>query len=179
MGYKKKGKIFSNRTRYLIGLVVILVIFIWWRTDISIDAWKAGEELKPVTLVRVVDGDTIVVNKDGKEVKVRFIGVDAAESVHSDESLNTEEGVAASEYLKSIISAGDRLYIQTDMEEYDVYDRVLAYVWISNDVDVESETDIEKYMLNGIMVSEGYAVAKRYPPNVRYAKVFEKLEMKR
>lgn len=166
----------SRKTKYLIGLVVILVIFIYWRVDISITAWQAGEVLKPVTLVRVVDGDTIVVNKDGEDIKVRFIGVDAAESVHSDETLNTEEGVVAADYLKSIISAGDRLYIQLDVDEYDVYDRTLAYVWISNEVDINSKADVEKYMLNGIMVSKGYAVAKRYPPNIKYAEMFEDLE---
>ena len=176
MGYTKRGKSGARRTKYLIGLVIILVVFIWWRADISITEWQAGEVLKPVTLVRVVDGDTIVVNRDGEDIKVRFIGVDAAESVHSDEGLNTEEGVAASEYLKSIISAGDRLYIQLDVEEYDVYDRTLAYVWISNDVDINSKKDVEKYMLNAIMVSSGHAVAKRYPPNTKYAKMFEDFE---
>ena len=176
MGYTKKEKSGVRRTKYLIGLVIILAVFVWWRTDISITEWQAGEVLKPVTLVRVVDGDTIVVNRDGEDVKVRFIGVDAAESVHSDEGLNTEEGAEASEYLKSIISTGDRLYIQLDVEEYDVYGRTLAYVWLSNDVDINSKADVKKYMLNAIMVSSGHAVAKRYPPNTKYAKMFEDFE---
>ena len=37
--------------------------------------------LLPVSVVRVVDGDTYYVNMDGQEVKVRLIGVDTPESV--------------------------------------------------------------------------------------------------
>gem|GEM_PF-5259809 len=38
--------------------------------------------LKSVTVVRVVDGDTLVVNYDGKEERLRLIGVDTPETVH-------------------------------------------------------------------------------------------------
>lgn len=37
-------------------------------------------------VIRVIDGDTIVVNYNGKEEKVRMIGVDTPESVHPDSS---------------------------------------------------------------------------------------------
>ena len=48
-------------------------------------------------VVRVIDGDTIVVNYNGNEEKVRMIGVDTPESVHPDSSKNTEAGVSASD----------------------------------------------------------------------------------
>ena len=40
-------------------------------------------------VVRVVDGDTIVVKYNGKDEKVRLIGIDTPESVHPNESKNT------------------------------------------------------------------------------------------
>ena len=52
------------------------------------------------TVLRVVDGDTFVVNYNGIEEKVRLIGVDTPESVHPDSSKNTAVGVLASEYTK-------------------------------------------------------------------------------
>jgi micrococcal nuclease len=38
--------------------------------------------LKSVTVIRIIDGDTLVVNYDGKEETVRLIGVDTPETVH-------------------------------------------------------------------------------------------------
>ena len=54
------------------------------------------EELDEVTLVRVVDGDTIVVDNDGTQEKVRLLEVNSPESVHSDASKNNEYGEMAS-----------------------------------------------------------------------------------
>lgn len=48
-------------------------------------------------VIRVVDGDTIVIDYNGAEEKVRLIGVDTPESVHPDEEKNTEFGEKASE----------------------------------------------------------------------------------
>ena len=56
------------------------------------------------TLIRVIDGDTIVVNIDNIEYTVRLIGIDTPESVAPDVYLeatgkkNTKEGLLASEY---------------------------------------------------------------------------------
>lgn len=165
-----------KQKRYIAGLVMALLIFVFSKSYQSIIEWKTGEELFHVSLVRVVDGDTIVVEKDNEEIKVRLIGINAAESVHSDESKNTEEGRIASEHLKEMLDAGDSLYIQYDVEKQDIYGRTLAYVWLDNDVNLNDKDDIEEYMLNAILVKEGYAEAKEYPPNTRYADVLEDLE---
>ena len=56
------------------------------------------EFLGPYTVIRVVDGDTIIINKDGSETKVRLIGVDTPESVAAGNNAykNCEEGKIAS-----------------------------------------------------------------------------------
>ena len=38
----------------------------------------------PVTFMEVIDGDTILVKKEGKEIIVQFDGIDAPELVHDD-----------------------------------------------------------------------------------------------
>ena len=53
---------------------------------------------KTYEVIRVVDGDTIVVNYNGVNETVRLIGVDTPESVHPDKSKNTDAGFAASEF---------------------------------------------------------------------------------
>ncbi len=48
-------------------------------------------------VVKVVDGDTIVVNYEGKHEKVRLLCVNTPESVHPDEKQNIPMGKIASE----------------------------------------------------------------------------------
>ena len=49
-------------------------------------------------VIRVVDGDTIVIDYKGKYEKVRFLCVDTPESVHPDKKQNIPLGKAASDY---------------------------------------------------------------------------------
>ncbi len=147
--------------------------------SISTDTSGVYEE---ATYVRTVDGDTIVVLLDGKEQKVRLIGVDTPESVASDEYLeksgkeNTQEGKDASEYTKSILSDTSTLYLVKDKTGTDIYGRLLRYVWLEIPEDDMDETEVSEKMLNGILVWEGYANAVSYPPNVKYKEIFEYLE---
>lgn len=115
---------------------------------------------------RVVDGDTIIVyDKDGNKLRVRLTGIDAPESVHPDEEMNTEEGRQASDFLKELLEDTEYVYLEYDVEQFDQYDRTLAYVWI--------EEDGEYLMLNEIMLSEGYAEPVFIKPNLKYADYFD------
>lgn len=127
-----------------------------------------------VTLEKVVDGDTIVVNINGSSEKVRFIGIDTPESVHADESKNNIYGQMASDYTKELLSGVTTLYLTYDEEKTDQYDRTLAYVWLSEPDTVE-EKEIENQMLNAVLVKNGYAYNKVYMPNTKYANLFESL----
>ena len=134
-------------------------------------------DLDPVTIVRVVDGDTVIVeNLKNELIRVRFIGIDTPESVNPDESKNTEEGVAASEYTKSRLIPGNTIYLQYDEQRYDQYDRTLAYIWLQSDVDISNPDDVKSYMYNAELIISGYAVAKEYPPNTLYSELFTSLE---
>lgn len=132
-------------------------------------------KLQIATVVRVVDGDTLVVEIDDENQYVRLIGIDAAESVHPDESKNTEAGQAASDYLKSMLSAGDIIYLQKDVSETDKYNRLLRYVWLEMPDDVWNEEEVIDKMLNAILIIDGYADPVRYAPDTSYAELFESL----
>lgn len=134
-------------------------------------------QTEKVTLKRVVDGDTIIVtNENQEEFRVRLIGIDTPESVHPDEDKNTVEGQQASEYTKKQLIKGQTLYLEFDQEPQDKYGRTLAYVWLDNRVDPTNIEDIAKNMYNAKLIVDGYAVAKKFPPNTKYADIFEELQ---
>lgn len=110
-------------------------------------------------VVRVVDGDTIVINYNGVEEKVRMIGIDTPESVHPDSENNTEGGVTAAEYTRSMLE-GQKVSLEFDVQERDMYGRLLAYVYLDG------------VMFNKTLLEKGYAVISTYPPNVKYVDEF-------
>lgn len=136
-------------------------------------------ELEPVTLKRVVDGDTIIVlDSNQNEMRVRMIGIDTPESVHPEENKNTTDGDIASAYTKSQLEKGQILYLEYDKERLDQYGRTLAYVWLEDNVDPTDSNDVQDKMYNAKLIVNGYAIAKRFPPNTKYATIFESLERK-
>ena len=117
------GKAF-NILFYLLGGVLLIFVGVQKYQEVQVD------DLSPDTVaaefVRVVDGDTIVVILDNEEQTVRLIGINAPESVHPDESRNTPEGQAASDYVSELMDGVDEVYLEFDQEKFDSYDRLLA-----------------------------------------------------
>ena len=135
-----------------------------------------ASELEAAIVERVVDGDTIIVTLNDQEQYVRLIGVDTPESVHPDESRNTEAGSTASEYTKSLLLEGSTVYLQKDTSDTDKYDRLLRYVWLEEPANVNDESEIKSKMLNAILIQNGYAQAEPYEPDTTYADLFNSLE---
>lgn len=109
-------------------------------------------------VIRVIDGDTIEVQLNGKTEKVRLIGVDTPETVHP---VIGEEpyGKAASNFTKSQLE-GKQVTLEFDVQERDQYGRLLAYVWLNDQ------------LFNEVLVREGYAQVSTFPPNVKYVDRF-------
>jgi micrococcal nuclease len=124
-----------------------------------------AEAAGAATVVRVVDGDTVVVEVGGTEESVRLIGIDTPESVARDRP-NECFGAEASARLSSLLPAGTAVVLTRDVEPRDLYDRLLAYVQRSSD----------GLFLNAAQVADGYAEAKDYPPNTAYRDDFEQAE---
>lgn len=146
------------------------------KLDDMLGVQKTEGALEEVLIERVVDGDTvIIIDSGGNSYRVRLIGVDTPESVNPDESKNTEEGVKASDYTKSRLLSGNTVYLEYDKEKTDPYGRILAYLWLTNNVDTSSINDIQTKMYNAELIVEGYAVPKVYEPNTKYADIFEEI----
>lgn len=117
----------------------------------------------PYKVNRVVDGDTIILDIDGTNERVRLIGIDAPESVHPDAERNVEYGKISSAYTTSMLDEHD-VYIELDVEERDQYGRLLAYVYLDGT------------MFNKLLLQKGHAVVSTYPPNVKYVDDFTALQ---
>jgi micrococcal nuclease len=116
----------------------------------------------PAQVVRVVDGDTIVVVMDGLEYRVRYIGINTPETVDPRKPVECY-GREASQRNRELVE-GKTVEVEKDVSETDQYGRLLRYVWLNGD------------MVNAILVREGYALASTYPPDVKYDELFLDLQ---
>jgi micrococcal nuclease len=114
-------------------------------------------------VVRVVDGDTVVVQTGGRQERVRYIGVDTPESV--------KPGTPVQCFAKAASAANKRLIegravrIVEDREARDRYGRTLAYVYRASD----------GLFVNAELVRRGYARPLTIRPNVAHAAEFSRL----
>jgi micrococcal nuclease len=116
-----------------------------------------AELLGPFPVTRVVDGDTIWVEDAGERVRVRFIGIDTAETVAPGEPVGCfgPEATAEAERLM----AGQQVYLEVDESQgrFDRFDRLLAYVWLT-----------DGRMVNYELVRNGFAIEYTYDDPYRY-----------
>ena len=80
-------------------------------------------------VIRVVDGDTIVVDYNGKYEKVRLLCVNTPESVHRDKKQNIPMGKVASNYTKERLK-GKYVDLEFEGPFRGRYGRLLAYVLV-------------------------------------------------
>ena len=88
-------------------------------------------------------------------------------------------GKEAHFFNKSLVE-GKNVRLEFDVQQKDKYGRLLAYVYVqTNDArnipEFKDRTALE-LMVNAELVRQGYAQASAYPPNVKYADMFRKLE---
>lgn len=121
------------------------------------------------TVKNVVDGDTIVVDIDGTEKKVRFVGIDAPE-------MSTPNGNISKKFTEDAI-LNKTVYLEKDVSEVDKYDRLLRYIWLISPSGIEiNENSIRENMLNGKMVASGMAASKTYAPDTKYQNILDKIQ---
>jgi micrococcal nuclease len=109
-------------------------------------------------VVRVVDGDTIVVGVAGRQERVRLIGIDTPESVKPGTPIECF-GKEASGHLASLLPEGTAVRLVGDVEPRDRYGRLLAYVYREPD----------GLFVNAVMARDGFAEPLTIPPNVAHS----------
>lgn len=132
------------------------------------DAQQAAVANQPglYQVVQFVDGDTVVVDMQGRRERVRMIGVDTPET-HKPNAPVQCYGPAASAYTKRLI--GDqriRLVSDSQSTNRDRYDRLLRYVYLTDGTNVNQQ-----------LINEGYGFYYPYFPFTQSAS-FEAAQLK-
>lgn len=157
---------YGRAMRRVVSLLLLACVACAAPVDLAVQApptladEPVGGERARVT--RVVDGDTIEVSLEGEIEDIRLLGIDTPESVKPDspiECFGREASAAAEAFL-----ADAEVTLVRDVEDRDRYGRLLRYVYVGEE------------MANARLVVNGYATAYTYPPNVRHADLFVRLE---
>ena len=109
------------------------------------------------TVERVIDGDTLVVSRYGKEVSVRLMGIDAPEQGQCYYQKSADA-------LREIVGGRVMLHMDDSQNAYDAYGRVLAYVYAGD------------LLVNKTMLEEGYAREYTYIIPYLYQDMFRSAE---
>ncbi len=122
-------------------------------------------KLTAYPVVRVVDGDTIVVSDKGKDIKVRLVGVDTPETVHPTKPVE-HYGKEASRFTSNLLK-GEKVYLVSEPlpGTLDRYGRALAYVYRAPD----------GLFVNAEIIRQGYGHAYTQIPS-KYMQEFKQLE---
>lgn len=124
-------------------------------------------------VIKIVDGDTLKINFQGKKENVRLIGIDTPESKANkkaekdskrsgqDIKTITALGKESADFTKSLVKQGDTVKIEFDVQQRDRYGRLLGYIYLNNG-----------NMLNEEIIKAGYASPMTIPPNIKHQERF-------
>jgi micrococcal nuclease len=131
--------------------------------DVSVDSGSSGGPIsgnpgsgETGRVTSVIDGDTIDVEINGSEYRVRYVGVNTPER---DESCYSEARSANAAMVQ-----GQTVTLVRDVSETDRYGRLLRFVYVGNT------------FVNGTLVSQGWAEAVEYSPDTRMTSTFQGYE---
>ncbi|MBN1582624.1 MAG: thermonuclease family protein [Anaerolineae bacterium] len=112
-------------------------------------------EKQEARVLRVIDGDTIIVDLQGKQYRVRYIGIDTPETHHPDDGADYW-GFEATDANRQLVPEGSIVVLQRDLSETDIYGRLLRYIWVDD------------VLINAELVRMGLARVLFYEPDVLY-----------
>lgn len=118
-------------------------------------ASQTASDRNGATVVRVIDGDTIVADLSGAETTIRLLNIDTPETKHPDKPVQCL-GVEAADYTKSLLAPGDRIELAYDVQRLDPYGRTLAGVYKDGN------------LVNADIAAAGLGVAVLFQPNERF-----------
>ncbi len=144
----------------IVVAVLTAVTIHWWENRPLEVPDGFSEDAVAVELVRVIDGDTIVVEADGTEERVRLLNIDTPETVSPHTPVECG-GPEASEAIRGLLSPGDVVVLEFDQEQRDRYGRLLAGVFTT------------ELFINEQMALQGWGEPVYFAPNDRYLEVIQ------
>jgi micrococcal nuclease len=107
-----------------------------------------------ITILKVIDGDTVDIDINGNTERVRLIGVNTPETKHPTKPIECF-GPEASAHLTQLLPKGTHVRIERDIEARDRYGRMLLYLYRESD----------NLFINLDLVSHGYGTPMSIEPN--------------
>jgi micrococcal nuclease len=143
------------------AIILVIAVLLGVSSDDIPEMLDYGRDLDPMTVIKVVDGDTI---KLASGDTIRYIGVDTPETVHPSKPVECF-GKQASEKNKELVL--DKIVrLEKDVSTIDRFDRLLRYVYVGDT------------FVNLELVEQGYAYAASFPPDVAHDDIFHEAELK-
>lgn len=146
------GRSFPHRRPVLSCLLPITALLLIWPAP-------AAPETTRSRVVRVIDGDTIVL---GSGQRVRYIGVDTPEIHHPRRPVECL-GRSAARRNRALVE-GKVVLLRRDVRDKDRYGRLLRYVYLTD------AAGRPRGFVNEILIREGWARARFYPPDLHEKK---------
>lgn len=121
----------------------------------DIDRIQSGTSFPSVQVTSVVDGDTLHVRyDDGRQEKVRMIGIDCPELARDGQAAEFY-AEQARDYVTALLLA-KTVYLEQDYSDTDRYGRQLRYVWLKQPDRITAEA-VQMHLVSSILLSQGYA----------------------
>lgn len=108
-----------------------------------------------LTVVRTVDGDTILVTDGTRKEYVRLLGINTPET-HKPHWPVERCGPEAEAYTRAALPVGTQVTVDVEGDRVDHYGRTLAYIY------VPGRNPAHPRDLNRELIDKGYAFATRY-----------------
>ena len=120
-------------------------------------------------VVRVVDGDTVVVSIGDAEENARLIGIDTPETKRPDTPVECF-GPEASDRLGALLPPGTPIRLELDEEPRDRYGRLLVYLYRSGDDVLVNEAMAREGLADELSIAPNTALAPRFAAAVDAAR---------
>jgi len=117
-----------------------------------------------VKVARVIDGDTFVLS-DSQHV--RMLGVDTPELAHL--NYPAEAYSDSTKILTGQLIDGKIIKLSFDGKSFDIFGRLLAYVWLT---DINGKDSV---FVQAELLKKGYARISHYPKGMQYYEIFYNL----
>ena len=150
----------ANKPRVKKFIPALLLLFVSSLAPVVSHDLLAAPSPQEAKVIAVNDGDTVTLRMDNRTYRARLIGFDAPE-------MGQEPwGGKAREHLRAMLKESRwNVTVETDVEKYDKYGRLLVYLWTR-----------DKTFVNERMLADGYAVLFTFQPDSRHVELFIKAQ---
>lgn len=123
---------------------------------LSVTACSPSADATTGQVVRVVDGDTVIVKISDVDTTVRLLNIDTPETKHPNKAVECF-GPEATAFLAETLPAGTEVGLDFDVEREDQYGRTLAALFLE-----------DRTLVNAEIARQGLGSAVIFEPNEKY-----------